>query len=160
MAAFSETDLRKYEIAGIVLACAGLVMVLCGGYPYDPDGFWSCYLKGIKWGGWVVIAIGLMVFGLAAAHLRSNFFNKSSSIDGDQFVIYLVIIAVVCGLISYLVRKYVPGITPEQLAQIPPDVREKAYKMDLNFRIFVYACVFFTGMTIASIQGIRFFRRG
>ena len=159
MAQFTERQLKRYEIASLVIIAAGLVVALLCRLPHDPLGFWDNYIRTTQGAGEIAVLAGLAILALSLTRHRTAFFSLDRKIDAEPFGATLAVIAIASIVLILLVLPQLPS-TP--VNQLPPDpnIREGVLSVERNFRVFVAAAIALTGGSIALFPCIQFFRRG
>lgn len=157
MSTFTPEELRKTEIAGLVIAVAGFIATLTVKLlNYPSEGFWVDHLEGLSMCGVIALITGIVVFAIAIAHRKTHFFSLEHKIDLEVFAITMFIIVVVMAVLLVLLF-YKLGIDPKSMSP-DPGARAVQTAQDRGFRGLVAFAIVLVAGIISYFPFRRFLR--
>ena len=155
MAPLSDRRLKCYIAASAAIAVVGLVLYLVGRGKYDSLEFWSIYRVSTGGVGLMMVIFGLIWLFLCLLNFLTKFFDISTRMEADKFVISMVLILVAVGGLLMLALPKLPQKGLDQLPQ-NSEQRAKVVRKERNFRVLVTGVVLCCGIAAASIPCRRF----
>lgn len=153
---FTDKELKRYAVAGVIAALTGLVMLMIGRIIHDEATFWEPYTAAFQGISWLVILISIMWFGMSVAHLYTSFFDIKEPLSTDKAVLHIAVIVIIMLLAgAYAVAK-MPATSVDKLPRDPKE-REALLAREARDRHYVVVLFLGVGASFAAFPCIRCF---
>jgi hypothetical protein len=154
---FTDTELKRLQWGGGIVAAVGLLVGLITKLPYPPTGFWIDYIEGCHDAGWIAFIFGAAWAGLASAHRHTQFFSLDRPMSLEHAALSLAGIVIAVSVACVVLVPKLPDTDPSKM---PPDqnVRDRILRREGNFRKGVIFVLIATGGIVAFYPCRKFMR--
>ena len=157
MSQFTQSELKRYEWGGLLVAILGLAMALFGRRVYDSEVAGSEYILALRNVGWLILALGVIWTALSSARLRTTFFSLDRKMSSTAAGASLAGILVVVILLYVLLIPRLPTTPPDKMSP-DPNARATVTKQEKNFKYLAAAAILLTALLVGFYPARKFLK--